>query len=177
MPSTLFVCTANLFRSPLACAFLRRNITQSVYYPTWRIESAGTWAAEGLPAAGEAQRIAQEYGMDLSAHRTRSVNVELMHSFKLILTMEQGQQEALQIEFPDAADRVYMLSEMAGVRANVLDPAPGSAADCRRVVREIEEWLRLGYSRIIDLALGYPAARRSRSDTAGRSTRPAEPTP
>lgn len=157
MPSTLFVCTANLFRSPLACAFLRQIVTQSVYASSWRIESAGTWTGEGLPAVPEAQKVALEHGLDLESHRSRCITADLVRSFSLVLTMEQGHQEALRIEFPDSARRVYMLSEMAGVRADILDPIFGSLTDCRRVAQEIEEWLRLGYSRIVELALGQPA--------------------
>ncbi|MCL4504978.1 MAG: hypothetical protein M1434_15010 [Chloroflexi bacterium] len=56
-----------------------------------------------------------------------------------------------------------MLSEMTGVWANILDPIPGSLPDCRRVARETEEWLRLGCSKIVDLALGQPVAQARRA--------------
>ena len=163
MPSTLFVCTTNLCRSPLASVFLRQIVAHGVYSSTWRIESAGTWATEGLPAVPEAQKVAHEHGLDLGTHRSRCISADLLRPFNLVLTMEQGHQEALRIEFPDVAERVYMLSETAGVRANILDPIPGSLPDCRRVAREIEEWLRLGYGKIVDLALGQPVAQARRA--------------
>jgi protein-tyrosine-phosphatase len=124
----------------------------------WRIGSAGTWAREGQPVLPEAQLIAQERGLDLHAHRSHCVTAEMLSSYRLILTMEEGHKEALQIEFAASAERIYMLSEMAGVRANVRDPLDGSLADYRQMAQEIDNWLRLGLERIKRLAMEYSIA-------------------
>ena len=80
------------------------------------------------------------------------VSEEILAEFDLILTMESGQKEALCIEFPQIAKRVFMLSEMAGSRISISDPIDRSVAGIRDVALEIEDWLRLGKDRIFQLA-------------------------
>ncbi|MGB9521787.1 MAG: low molecular weight phosphatase family protein, partial [Anaerolineales bacterium] len=47
MPSVLFVCTANQCRSPLAQGLFQLALNGQL--SGWRIDSAGTWAVNGLP--------------------------------------------------------------------------------------------------------------------------------
>ena len=109
MPNVLFVCTANQCRSPMAAALFlrqldRRNLTLQT---DWRVSSAGSWAKEGLPAIPNAVRVMREMGLHIERHRSRQVSAELLKPFDLILVMSQHQQEGLQAEFSDLADRVY----------------------------------------------------------------------
>jgi protein-tyrosine phosphatase len=64
-------------------------------------------------------------GLDTSGHRSRRVTGEMMADFDLILTMEAGHKEALLVEFPELAGRIYMLSEMVGDRRDIADPIGG----------------------------------------------------
>src|SRR5438105_3004745 len=105
MPSILFVCTANQIRSPIAAALFKDMLINSGQAEGWRVESAGTWAQDGLPASGAAQRVMRELNIDLSQHRSRCVTRDLLAGFDLILVMEHGHKEALCVEFPAVADR------------------------------------------------------------------------
>lgn len=49
MPSVLFACTANRFRSPIAAARFSHCLQNEVDVQDWRVGSAGTWAEPGLP--------------------------------------------------------------------------------------------------------------------------------
>lgn len=118
----------------------------------WHIESAGTWAREGLPAAQMTQQVLQERGINLLNHRSRSVSKELLSSFQLILTMEAGHKEALRAEFPEIASRVYLLNEMIDRRADIHDPIGGTLADFEDTAREIDSVLTLGFEKITRLA-------------------------
>lgn len=120
----------------------------------WRIESAGTWAAAGEPAAQKTQQVLKARGIDLSAHRSRLVDREMLQSFNLILTMEQGHKEALRVEFPEIAKRVYLLSEMAGYTRSIVDPIGGSMVDFQETAREIEQILTKGFDKIKQLSAG-----------------------
>jgi len=120
----------------------------------WCIESAGTWAMDGQQAVTRAQLVLQEIVLDVSEHRSRTVTSDMLLSFNLILTMERGHKEALRIEFPEVARRVYMLSEMIHAMYDIQDPVGGSLADFRETLHEIENILTRGFELITRLAEG-----------------------
>ena len=43
-------------------------------------------------------------GLDIRDHRSRTVTAEMLESSDLILTMETGHKEALQVEFPSLSE-------------------------------------------------------------------------
>ena len=157
MPSVLFVCTANMCRSPMAMVLFRRRLEQAGMASGWRVESAGTWAREGDPAARGSRHAMSEQGLDLSEHSSRCVTGELLRPFDLILTMSKSHQEALQVEFRDVADRVYMLTEMAGIAYDVPDPIGGPLAGFLESARELDKLLARGFDQIVRLATEHEA--------------------
>ena len=119
---------------------------------TWRVESAGTWALEGYPASERAREVLKTRGMSVEDHLSRGVTQEILETFDLILTMEDGHKEALQIEFPELAERIFLLSEMVDQRYNVPDPMSGSLADFEEAADLLENLLSDGYDRIKRIA-------------------------
>lgn len=152
MPAVLFICTGNLYRSPISAALFTAQLVQKqVDLSTWRVESAGTWAQTGQPAPPEVLQVMAQRGLDLTSHRSRMVSAEILAEFDLILTMESGQKEALCIEFPQIARQVFMLSEMVGSLVSISDPFDRSVDGVRDIVLEIEDWLTRGKNRIFQL--------------------------
>jgi protein-tyrosine phosphatase len=160
MPSILFVCTANQFRSPLAAAFFVNCLDQDNTLETWRVESAGTWAIPNLPAASLALKAADRLGLiGLKAHRTRLVDKALLDQFDLILVMEIGHVEAIRIEFPSVRERLSLLSEVVdGVPYSILDPAD-YGRDPQEVVSELHSLIQRGAKKISILAQSLHDAR------------------
>ena len=152
MPSTLFVCTANICRSPIAMGLLKRMLEDRQVDGDWRIESAGTWGLDGDPAAAGSQAVMNNLGIDISEHRARRVDYDLLWTYDLILTMESGHKEALCMEFPDFSDRIYMLSEMAGEKSDIDDPYGGAYSGYEQAAEDIQSYLEDGFDRIIQLA-------------------------
>jgi exopolysaccharide biosynthesis WecB/TagA/CpsF family protein len=113
--------------------------------------SAGIWAMEGSPAAH--RKPWSERGLDLSSHRAQGATVSLRR-FDLVLTMERGHKEALQAEFPDLANRVYLLNEMVDRNGDVRDPIGGTIVDYEDTARELEQILVQGLEKIVRLAYG-----------------------
>jgi len=134
----------------MAMAILRSQVEHSS--DEWRIESAGTWAVEGVRANPKTQQIMTEFGLDISDHLSQIVSPELLKSSNLILTMEPGHKEALQIEFPEVARRVYLLSEMIGLNFMIIDPVGGEIEEYRATAREIERIISDGFEKIARLA-------------------------
>ena len=152
MPSTLFVCTANICRSPIAMGLLKRMLEDRQIDGDWQVESAGTWGLDGDPAAAGSQAVMNNLGIDISEHRARRVDYDLLRSYDLILTMENGHKEALCMEFPDFSDRIYMLSEMAGEKSDIDDPYGGAYSGYEQAAEDIQSYLEDGFDRIIQLA-------------------------
>jgi protein-tyrosine phosphatase len=152
MPSILLVCTANQCRSPMAMALLRKRLADLDLGDKWEVNSAGTWGLEGVPATENAIRAMQERGLELTDHHSRKVTEALLSSYDLVLTMESFHKEAIQIEFPNHASKVYMLSEMIEETWDVKDPVGHSLEDYRATADLIDRTLQEGMERILEQA-------------------------
>jgi protein-tyrosine phosphatase len=140
----------------MAEALFKARLAQAGQVSGWSVASAGTWALEGHPPAELSQKVMQESGLDISHHRSHSVDQELLEGFDLILTMESGHKEALRAEFPEVSGRVYLLSEMAGRTHNIDDPIGRSVVEFRATVDEIESIIDAGFQKIQEFAREKP---------------------
>lgn len=147
--SILFICTANICRSPMAMGLFRELVSQSG--DEWRIESAGVWADPGFPAARNTQKVLEARGLEVNDHRSRPVSAEMIDEFDLILVMERNHQEALRAAFPDKADHIYLLSELIDERSDIVDPVGGSLADYEDTALELEKIFEQGFDKILRL--------------------------
>lgn len=150
MHSVLFICTANQCRSPLAEGLLRLQV--GLDNPDWQISSAGTWAYDGTPATQNSVVVLKERGLDLSNHSSRTVNGEMIADHRLVLTMEKGHKEALRVEFPKLAGRIYLLSEMIDQVFEIADPVGRPLAEYQATARDIESILTRGFDKISRLS-------------------------
>ena len=133
----------------MAMGLLRKQVENQ---PGWRIESAGTWSVNGQPAAIYTVDVLMKRGIQIPRHRSRVVSLDLLQQFNLILPMEAGQKEALQVEFPVIADRVYMVSEMIGEQYDISDPMGEPYMEFERTAQELEMIFEKGSDRIYKLA-------------------------
>lgn len=152
-PAVLFVCTANVCRSPMAAALFYARVSQAI--PSgkdWLVDSAGTWGRNGLPASENSVLAMRGRGLDISAHRSKVVTSAQLALFDLILVMEPGHKEALRIEFPELAARVFLLSEMSGPAQPIADPYGSTLDQYEKTAKEIEAYLDAGMPKIIEIA-------------------------
>jgi protein-tyrosine phosphatase len=155
MLSILFVCTANQFRSPFAAASLLDWLDRQNMRAGWIVESAGTWAREGMPALLIARDNADRFGLKgLASHSSRQVSAELLEQYDLIIVMEAGHKEALNAEFKSARGRIFMLSEVIDNTQydipdlNLLD----SPLDGVEITTKLYNLINSGANRILELA-------------------------
>ncbi|RMH00795.1 MAG: low molecular weight protein arginine phosphatase [Chloroflexi bacterium] len=151
MPHILIVCTANICRSPVGEALLRDRLQKRGLHD-WAVSSAGTWAKQVRGASQYSIQLMAEQGLDISAHQAQMVTAEHLADADLVLCMEVGHAEALKIEFPEYAEKIYLLSEMIGRRFSINDPYGGEIEDYRIMVAELTEIIDEGLDRIIELA-------------------------
>jgi len=112
MVNILFVCSANRFRSVIAAGYFSSLLAARVSTGDWNVESAGTWAIEGLPPLNEVIKFAAARGFSVEDVLSREINQEMMEGASLIIVMTEGHKEALNLEFPQYKEKVFMLTEV-----------------------------------------------------------------
>ena len=137
-----------------AALFRARLKKERADWQSWRVDSAGTWALEGEMAALHSRQIMLQHGLDISSHRARTVTAEMLNDYDLILTMEPGQKEALQVEFASVAKRVFLLSEMEGSLTPISDPYGGPPEGYQKTAEKLDQMLANGMQRIFSLVDG-----------------------
>ena len=152
MPSILFICTANRFRSPLAAAFLIKALEEMGITESWRIGSAGTWATPGQPVLETVANAAQGFGIDLSSHRSARVSRQLLSEHDLILVMQASQKEALVSEFPELGKHIYLFSDVVERRSYDIPDSPVSEQGVQDIAAELEALIQRGLNYICVLA-------------------------
>ncbi len=147
----LFVCTANQCRSPMAEAILKSLAAQRGEADRWQIQSAGTWTEPGRPATQLAQAVMRQRNIDLSGHRSRPIDTDLLRAAAVILVMTRHHQEAIQAEFPDIQHKVHLLSQLVDRSFDIEDPYGGSRDEYELCATDLQNILTEGYDRLVKL--------------------------
>ncbi len=151
MPSVLFVCTANIIRSPMAEALFRQMVGGMDHPQAWAVSSAGTWTRAGSPPHTIILDLLGKLGIDMRGHRSLEVNERMLAASDIVLVMESGHKEALCVEFPNHANKIFLLSELASITQDVVDPIGGPLLDYKATLDEIKRYLQDAPSRIMAL--------------------------
>jgi protein-tyrosine phosphatase len=125
----LILCTGNICRSPMAEGLLRERLRERGVEAT--VSSAGM-SFDGRSATEEAILAADEYDLDISEHRSRVMNAELVRQADLVIGMERLHAREAVVLGPEFS-RVFTLKEL--VRR-------GEAAGPRRPGESLAAWLR-----------------------------------
>lgn len=108
------ICTGNRFRSPLTAAYLRaRTAGLSV-----TVESFGTLDLPRAPALPEAVMAASRAGIDLTSHRTRSIQLNSLKDVALVIGFEQAHVTAAVVKGNASRGRCFTLPELVDLLAD-----------------------------------------------------------
>jgi protein-tyrosine-phosphatase len=139
------VCAGNVCRSPMAEYMLKKRIQEEGWDKhVLEVRSGGTLAYDGTFAGDQTIYVMQARGLDISRHRTRLVDEEMIGWADLVLCMEGGQRDFLRQSFPAAKDKVHLITEYCGGSGDVSDPTgqPTSAFEqCARMLEELTRTL------------------------------------
>jgi protein-tyrosine phosphatase len=103
------------------------------------IESAGLCGLDGQPAHSLAIRVMGDNKIDLSRHRARSVNPDLLRQADLILTMENAQKTWIESKMPTVVGRVHLLDRESN--QDIKDPMGGTYEDFNRIFNVVNDCL------------------------------------
>jgi protein-tyrosine phosphatase len=152
MVSVLFVCTGNQYRSPIAAETFRGQLTRDGRAGQWMVSSAGTWTSSGRQALPDAVELARSFGVNIDGHTTRMLDAKMLEDADLVFVMEQGHKESIQVEFPFAKKKVYLLSQVLDELAyDIPDPA-SAQSEAREIIRDLVAMVRAGSGNIYRIA-------------------------
>jgi sulfate adenylyltransferase len=103
----LFVCTANICRSPSAEALARAE-----GLPDLEFSSAGTHAREGQPINPDMVAVLPE-GLDTSAFRSRRLTSAMLGDADLVVTMEVAHRTFVLDDHPALFRKVFTFGQLA----------------------------------------------------------------
>lgn len=105
-----------------------------------KISSAGSSAAEGMPASANAVEVAQAHGIDISGHRSRLLNATMVRRADLIVTMGEKHRHTVGVIEPAALAYTARLTDFCSTRAgDIDDPIGGDLATYQAVFDTIRE--------------------------------------
>ncbi len=154
----LIVCTGNTCRSPMAERILQRQVAARLGCPAAelfergiKIISAGIAAFPGGRPSREAIEIMAERGLELGDHSSQPLTERLVRHADLILTMTAGHRQAVISQWPDAAQRTFLVMPD---QQDISDPIGQPISAYARCAEEIEEGLKSWVDRIQPPDLG-----------------------
>ena len=134
MQRILFVCTGNTCRSPMAEAILKNKNIDGI-----EVKSAGIFAANGLEASHQAQRVLADNNIP-HQHQSSLLTKAEVDWADLILTMTSSHKLTILQQYPDAEVKLFTLKEFTGEAFNhdVVDPFGGNVSIYQKTYQELE---------------------------------------
>ena len=122
MRRVLFVCTANICRSPAAEHLMRHMLSRLGSEERVEVRSAGVMGLAGRPPDPMMTQLLRRRGIDMSAHRSRGVDPGEAREATAIIVMERRHRAWFRERMPHVLDRVSLLREALDGRKDVTDP-------------------------------------------------------
>ena len=135
--TVLFICTGNVCRSPMAEGLLRKMLAGR---KDIRVVSAGVSAGRGQPASPHTVEVLRRLGVDLSRFRSQPLTEDLVAQANWIFAMTHSHLDTIQLLFPEAADKAYLVCEMDPQLAATIPEIPdpiGLGIDAYERTRDI----------------------------------------
>lgn len=107
------------------------------------VSSAGIGALVGYPAAEHAVELMAEHGIDISGHRARQLNADIIDSTDLILVMESRHKRVIDTNEPTALGKVYRIGEWHDfdIRDPFQQPKSAFAEVLALISQGVDDWI------------------------------------
>jgi L-threonylcarbamoyladenylate synthase len=113
----LLVCTGNTCRSPMAKGMFRKYLAEKLQCEVdyldkigYKILSAGVMDMADLPASAEAIAACAAKGIDIKAHKSKTLSRQLIEESDFIFAMTRMHCERVTALCPEAADKCVLLA-------------------------------------------------------------------
>lgn len=146
LPLVMFVCTANICRSPIAEKLFNKKIKE--HNLCLSTDSSGLLEGGHLISLSSMQLLMEQGIMEAQEHVSKKITQEMVAASWLVLTMEERQRDFLKQAHPDAAHKIMTLNEIAGFDGDITDPYGSELEFYRETYQIIEERLNILIGRI-----------------------------
>src|SRR5256884_3001539 len=165
--SVLFVCTGNVCRSPIAEGLFRRLLGNR---KDIEVGSAGVHAVRGQPPSAHAIDVCAAEGVDIRDQRSQPLTPTLIEAATHIFAMTGAHVEAIQMLFPNAADKTFLLREFEEAGATCWRDVPDPIGLGRDVYNSCAETIKNALPSVLAFVEQSEVAVRSSGRSGGSST-------
>ena len=138
----LFVCTANITRSAMCAAIMRKVVADKGLQTSFIVDSAGTEALVECPPDKETVEVCKAHGIDISAHRSQQVTDGMIRDSAIILCVAEPHMRIIRGIFPQWERKIQLLKGfgMAELPKNssLEDPTGRAKRKYEQCFKEIE---------------------------------------
>jgi len=114
--NVVFVCTGNICRSPLGEGILKAMVEKTKFKDIFSIQSAGTLNLGPVPAHDFSIKIADDNEIDLSSHRAKHINEQIVKDAAMIFCMAMDHQQYLKKHYPRHKHKFHLLKDWQRVK-------------------------------------------------------------
>ena len=144
-PTIMFVCTANICRSPMAEKLF--NFMVQGQGLKFKGDSCGLMDG-GREISLHSMHLLLEQGItEAQEHISKQFTQPMLSGSRLVLTMEERQRDILRAKEPDMAHKILTLNEIVGEEGDIKDPYGSDLDNYRKTYGIIEDRL----SRLIEM--------------------------
>jgi protein-tyrosine-phosphatase/predicted ATP-grasp superfamily ATP-dependent carboligase len=157
----IFLCYGNICRSPLAARLAEQKLSGIA------IESAGFHEPVGRNSPEKMLRIAGDFGVDLSQHRSARVTRQQLLAADLVVAMDLENMKRLKDECPEALPRTTLLGLFANpASVSIADPYLADEASTAKICDQVRSGIDglagcLSHANAVSLGSAVPTAARS----------------
>ena len=139
----LIVCIGNICRSPMAEGLLKQALTVSGK-DDCMVSSAGLGALIGHPPDAKACQLMMEKDIDISGHRARQLNRDMIRKADIIQVMESSHKSAIEEIEPCAKGKVFRLGNWGNydIPDHYKQNLSAFVISFNLIERGISEWLK-----------------------------------
>ncbi|MCB5252553.1 MAG: Sua5/YciO/YrdC/YwlC family protein [Candidatus Cloacimonadaceae bacterium] len=145
-PLVMFVCTANICRSPIAEKLFAKMIReQNLKLDT---DSSGLLEGGHMISLYSMQLLMQQGVLEAQEHVSKQITPEMVAKSWLVLTMEERQRDFLRQANPATGHKILTLNEITGFTGDIADPHGSDIENYRKTYAIIEERLNILINKI-----------------------------
>lgn len=125
----IFVCTANICRSPMAEVLFRHALdAEEGTLQAIQVGSAGVSAIDGQPPSANSVEAMRKVGLNLSDHRSRHLTQAMINEALVVFCMTESHRDIIRLQYKTQPAHLHLMREFMGDsrESEIPDPFGGN---------------------------------------------------